>query len=93
MRRLAAPWRDELRKYKVVVDGHERGRILPGETFDFQTDEGEHSVRLALGWMYRSPEMAVMLGDDETAELICRPGGPAITAPFAGPAATPVHSA
>ena len=43
-------WTDGFRKYKIILDGEEIGRIKDGQTLDFPLEEGEHNLVLKIDW-------------------------------------------
>jgi hypothetical protein len=65
--------RDLLRKYRVLVDGVEVGRLRQGETFSHDAAEGEHTVQLKIDWG-SSPAFRFMLNAAESAYFVCAPG-------------------
>jgi hypothetical protein len=82
LHREAAPWRDRLRRYRVLIDREKVGLIGEDETHEFPVVPGEHRIRLRCDF-YGSPEKTVSLGPGEVAELVCRPGGSALAGLFA----------
>jgi hypothetical protein len=56
------------RRYRVLVDEHEIGRIGPLTTKSFFVDPGQHSVRLALpgrGYVSSDPQYILMESDHQ----------------------------
>jgi hypothetical protein len=76
-------YRESLRRYQVRIDGSPVAKLAPGETRDFSVPAGEHRVRVTIDWLWTSREATLQLRDGERAEFSCRPGGPALWAPFA----------
>jgi hypothetical protein len=68
--RAAAPWRDRIRRYKVMVDGRQLGTIGNGETVELSVSSGPHRVRLAISWT-GSPELEVQVPDGGVATVRC----------------------
>ncbi|HEU5426192.1 MAG TPA: hypothetical protein VFU74_04940 [Actinocrinis sp.] len=66
--------RDQLRKYRVLVDGIEVGRVGQGETLSHEATEGEHTVQLKIDWG-ASAAYRFTLSSDESAYFACAPGG------------------
>jgi hypothetical protein len=64
-------YRDYLRRYRVMIDGHEVGKIRNDEVLDFAVDPGEHTVRLTIAWT-GSPDVAVTVEPGELATLATR---------------------
>ncbi|MFI4882495.1 MAG: hypothetical protein ACIAQU_07920 [Phycisphaerales bacterium JB064] len=50
-------WADCVRKYKIVLDGREVGRIGNGQTVELDAGPGPHELRLAIDWC-GSPSIA-----------------------------------
>lgn len=48
--RRSTGFRDSLRKYRIVVDGHEVGRVKRGETADVTVTPGPHVLQVAIDW-------------------------------------------
>jgi hypothetical protein len=72
--REAAPWRDRARKYKVLVDAEDVGRVADGAVLEHQLPAGEHSLRLKGDWG-GSPTNGFRLEPGKVATFRCRPGG------------------
>ena len=53
-----------LRDYKLVIDGYEVGRIANGETKDFTTSIGQHTVTAKIDWC-SSNDLVVDVRDNE----------------------------
>jgi hypothetical protein len=70
---------DRVRKYKVLVDGDEIGRVGAGEATSAEVSPGTHEVVLTLDWG-RSPPVTVELREgQEEAKLFCEPNANPIT--------------
>ncbi|MCC7400547.1 MAG: hypothetical protein IT214_03590 [Chitinophagaceae bacterium] len=54
-------WRD----YKIFIDGQQVGTIANGETKDFPTTEGQHTVTAKIDWC-SSPDISVNVNDNQT---------------------------
>jgi hypothetical protein len=72
--RNAAPWRDKLRRYKVVLDGKPIGKIADGGVEEFSIEPGSHTLRIKLDWA-GSPTIEFEVGAGESVSWSCRPGG------------------
>ena len=66
--------RDRRRRYRVLVDNEPIGTIGDQEVQTFSVPPGEHTVWLKLDWT-TSNKVSVVLGETETLNLVCRPGG------------------
>lgn len=76
IKRKSAFLRDRLRRYKVLIDGEERGRIRNGKTVSFDVAPGRHTLRVTIDWA-GSPEATVSLEEGDTVSFIVAPGGDA----------------
>jgi len=54
-------WRD----YKIIIDGKEVGTIANGETRDFVTTVGQHTVSAKIDWC-SSPDFSIDIKENET---------------------------
>jgi hypothetical protein len=72
--RESAPWRDKLRKYKIVVDGATVGAIANGATTDVSVEAGYHTLRLGISWA-GSPTVEFAIADGECLTWACGPNG------------------
>lgn len=43
-------WADRLRKYRVLVDGTEVGRLADGESLQHELQTGRHTVQAKIDW-------------------------------------------
>jgi hypothetical protein len=77
--RAAAPWRDRLRPYRIVVDGETVGSVADGTTEEVSVAPGRHTLRLRIDWA-SSPEVEFVVADGEQVTLRCRPNGGARSA-------------
>lgn len=68
--------RDQFRRYRVLVDGIEVGRVGQGETLTHEAAEGEHTVQLKIDWA-SSAAYRFTLSSGESAYFACAPGGQA----------------
>lgn len=66
--------RDQLRSYKIIIDGAERGRIRAGETRSFSVTPGEHAIHLRISWC-SSQALKATVSSNETVIFGCGPGG------------------
>jgi hypothetical protein len=69
---------DRSRAYRVVLDGHEVGKLRRGERITLDVDPGRHEVYLKIDWA-RSPTIAVELAPKEEPRLVCAPGASPVT--------------
>ena len=77
--RDAAPWRDKLRAYKIVVDGVAVGSVANGEAADVAMEPGRHTLRFQIDWA-ASPTIEFDLDDGHIVTYRCGPNGGAWTA-------------
>jgi hypothetical protein len=77
--RVASPWRDRRRAYKVFLDGSQAGEIRDGESLTLPLDPGRHLVRLKIDWS-GSHTLVLQLQPGECVYLECEPNGAAATA-------------
>lgn len=54
-----------IRDYKIFIDGQQVGAIANGETKDFATSSGQHTITAKIDWC-SSPDISIDLKDDET---------------------------
>ena len=78
VRRKPGGWVDRARKYKVLVDGEEVGRVGAGEKVIAQVAAGEHEVWLKVDWC-RSKSQVATLGDGDAVAYDCRPNANPLT--------------
>ncbi len=74
--RRPSPWRDRLRRYKVVVDGQMVGALAWDESKDFPIEPGPHKVRIKIDWT-GSSELTFAANDGQIVEFECMPAGSA----------------
>lgn len=77
--RPAGPYRDARRRYRLLVDGTERGTLPPGGELALHLPAGRHVVRAAIDWT-GSPELAVDVRPGRRTALRVEPAGSAVTA-------------
>jgi hypothetical protein len=70
---------DNARKYKIVIDGDQRGTIGRGETVRHEVGPGAHTVKLTINWC-SSEQLSIDVADGETVRLRCEPRANGITA-------------
>jgi hypothetical protein len=68
--RQARGWADLLRRYTVVLDGTEVGRIKRGESITLEADPGHHELHLRIDWA-RSPSLELNLAEDQQLTIRC----------------------
>ena len=61
-------YNNRLRDYQIFLDGKKIGVIANGQTKEFETTAGRHTIIAKIDWC-SSPEMAVTLNDLEKKEL------------------------
>lgn len=61
---------DRLRKYRVLVDGQEIGRIGDSEEKTFQIAPGQHQLIVRLDWA-KTPAVSFEAMQDQTAKFSC----------------------
>jgi hypothetical protein len=83
LHRVQGFYRDRIRSYRVRIDGNVAGEIAQGKTMDFLVPPGEHRVRLTIDGLFTSRTVVLQVREGQLAELICRPGSPAIVILFA----------
>jgi hypothetical protein len=54
---------DSLRAYKLLLDGHEVGKIRGGESKSFTVSAGEHTIRAKIDWC-SSPSESFVAADE-----------------------------
>lgn len=80
IRRLPTKWRDRARKYKIMVDGTEVGRLASGGAMVVDVAAGPHTVQARMGAFYGSAAVSVHVADGQQATLAADIGGPPDTA-------------
>jgi len=61
---------DFFRKYRVYIDGHERGRISRGGTFACELVPGAHTIHLKIDWC-GSNSVSFVVHPDVAVEATC----------------------
>lgn len=56
------------RDYKIFIDGQQVGTIATGETKDFSTTVGQHTVTAKIDWC-SSPDVSIDVKEDQTVNL------------------------
>ena len=59
---------NRMRNYKIFIDGKEAGIIANGETKEFETVAGQHTVTAKIDWC-SSPDILINIGHNETKNL------------------------
>ena len=59
---------NRMRDYKIFIDGLEVGTIANGETKEFATTVGQHSVTAKIAWC-SSPDISIKTDDNEIVNL------------------------
>jgi hypothetical protein len=65
-------WSDKFRKWKVVLDGNEVGRLREGEEIRVDVPDGAHEIQMKIDWT-TSAKIPFECGSDEEVRFICRP--------------------
>jgi hypothetical protein len=73
------PFRDKVRRYRVLIDDVEVGRLGRGETVAVEVVAGPHTVMVKLDWG-TSPPIEVRAVGEEIIRCFCGPGGSAVSA-------------
>jgi hypothetical protein len=66
--------RDVMRRYRVIIDGREVGRLRQRETGRYQVEPGHHKLTIRIDWC-SSRTASVDLGGQETVRFSCQPTG------------------
>lgn len=61
-------YNNRMRDYKIFIDGLQVGTIANGETKEFATTAGQHSVSAKIDWC-SSPDISINTDDNETKNL------------------------
>ncbi len=61
-------YNNRMRDYKILIDGLQVGTIANGETKEFTTTVGQHSVTAKIDWC-SSPEISINTDDNEIKNL------------------------
>ena len=61
-------YNNRMRDYKIFIDGQQVGTIANGETKDFPTTVGQHTVTAKIDWC-SSPELLIELKENQTSNL------------------------
>lgn len=73
-----APWRDQARKHKLLIDDSVVGRLAQGESFTQAVHPGTQSVQMNIDWA-SSPKIHCSVEAGRAVQLVCCPGGPAFS--------------
>jgi hypothetical protein len=73
--------RDQLRNYKIWIDGIHRGEVPERATKSFPLTAGVHEVRLTLDWC-KSKTVDLSVGGGGSVTLYCRPTAGRVLAPL-----------
>lgn len=79
--RLPFQYRDRMRSYRIVIDGHFAGQVKAGQTLIIEVPSGSHSARARIDWT-GSPTIKLNVAPGTTVELWAEPAGSAATALF-----------
>ncbi len=61
-------YNNRMRDYKIFIDGQQIGTIANGETKEFPTTEGHHTVTAKIDWC-SSPDILLDINDNQTKDL------------------------
>jgi len=64
----ASEYNNRMRGYKILIDGQQAGAIASGETKEFSTTAGQHTVTAKIDWC-SSPNISIDINDKETKRL------------------------
>lgn len=67
--------RDRLRRYKVLIDGVEVGRIKRGQVVETIVEPGRHTLAIVIDWT--SSEVTFDVAERDVVHFVCSPGGTA----------------
>jgi hypothetical protein len=73
--RPATRWRDLLRRYRILIDGREVGRLRRDATQQYPVLPGSHTVQARIDWT-GSPELPVTVEEGQVLDLVVRPRSP-----------------
>jgi len=62
---------DQLRNYKVILDGKVIGEIADGKTESFKVPAGAHTLRLSIDYI-KSNKISFECGSDEATNFECK---------------------
>ena len=60
--------KNRLREYQIYIDGQKIGTIANGETKEFETNNGQHSLVAKIDWS-SSPELTLNFDNSQTKHL------------------------
>jgi hypothetical protein len=66
--------RDRIRKYRIILDDTEIGRIRAGESLSFDVDSGDHQLSLKIDWG-ASQTLTFATIENKVIEFGCEPLG------------------
>lgn len=61
-------YNNRMRDYKIFIDGQQVGTIANGETKDFPTTVGQHTITAKIDWC-SSPKISIELKENQTSNL------------------------
>jgi hypothetical protein len=64
--------RDKLRRYRVVIDGREVGRLRQRERASYEVDPGQHEITVRIDWC-GSETLSLDFREGERVRLRCYP--------------------
>lgn len=74
--RVQGGYRDLLRRYVVLIDGVQAGRIARGQTLRFYVPSAVHHLQLKIDWL-SSARLTALVEPGKTVAFVCSPGGDA----------------
>lgn len=64
----SSEYNNRLRDYKIFIDGQQAGIIANGETKEFATTDGPHTITAKIDWC-SSPDISIKISNSETKQL------------------------
>lgn len=77
--RVQGGYRDRLRRYSVLIDGRQAGRVGRGRTLRFDVPAGAHTLQLKVDWCL-SARLTVEAEPGKIVYFTCAPNGDAVEA-------------
>ena len=81
VRRVDSAYRDAARRYRIVIDDKEVGRLKRGDVIELRLSPGRHVLRAAIDWK-RSASFDVSGDSEETFRFRCGPRRSFLWAPI-----------
>lgn len=61
-------YNNRMRNYQIFIDGQKTGIIANGQTMEFTTSPGQHTIMAKIDWC-SSPDLLIHINDNETKNL------------------------